>query len=149
MFGATAPRWHEVPRSDGRFLAGGLYPWPAAALPAPVAWNAVGADGRETLQPGRVARLAGGRGSRRHVVVAAVAIDAGHFALGVLRVPPLGALGAGVLLVAMEAGLGPRDRIARLETEDQPFLPALGFQVAAGRAVAALAGVAPVHVLGK
>ena len=84
-----------------------------------------------------------------HVIVAAVAVDAGHLAGGVLRAPPAAALGAVVLFVATEAGFRPRHRVARLEAEDQPRFPALRFQVAAGRPVTALARVAAMHVLGK
>ena len=45
-------------------------------------------------------RRCGGRRSQRHVVMAAVAVDAGHLAVGVLRPSPAGSLGAIVLFVA-------------------------------------------------
>ena len=139
-----------MPRSDGRFFVGRTYPWPAGRIALRRRLEGRRRRRRrEPLQHGRRSRLGGGRRSRRHVVVAAVAIDAGHLAIGVLRAPPAAALGAVVLFVATEAGLGPGHRIARLETEDQPRFPALGFQVAAGRPVTAFARVAAMHVFGK
>ena len=72
--------------------------------------------------------------------MAAVAIDAGHAALGVLGGPPLGAGLALVLLVTLQAGLRAHDRIgALLEAEDQPRLLAAGLHVPAGRPVTGLA----------
>ena len=107
-----------------------------------------GHGGQRRMHRG-VGRFGGGGRSRRHVVVAAVTIDAGHAAIGVPRTPPLGAFGAGILLVATQAGLGPRHRVALLETEDQPRLLAAGFQVTAGRPVTAFARVATMHVFSK
>ncbi len=84
----------------------------------------------------------------RHVVVAAVAIDAGHAAMGVLRGPPLGPGRTLVLLVALQAGLGPGHRIdTLLETENQPRLLAAGFHVLAGRPVAGFAVLPAVYVV--
>jgi hypothetical protein len=51
--------------------------------------------------------------------------------------------------VALQAGLGADHGITLLETEDQPRLPALGFQVSAGRSVACLALLPPVDIMGK
>ena len=74
--------------------------------------EAVSVDGRGPCAIGGRAGLGGGRRAGGHVVMAAVAIDAGHAAMGVLRGPPLGPLRALVLLVAPQAGLGrgPPDR---------------------------------------
>src|SRR5208282_2689912 len=92
-------------------------------------------------------RLSDGGRSGRYVVVAAVAIDAGHAAMGVLRGPPLGTGRTLVLLVALQAGLGPSNRIdTLLEAEDQPRLLAAGFHVAAGWSVTGFAVLHAVHV---
>ena len=89
-----------VPRSEGRFFVGRLYPWRAEPLPPAAAASPGQRDRRRRWTDGCrncatdakprnhrratavvIARRRRGRRSRRHVVVAAVAIDAGHLQL--------------------------------------------------------------------
>ena len=109
----------------------------------------LGHDRRRQSVDCRCTRFGGGRRSRGHIVVTAMAIDAGDSAIGIARTPPAGPLRTVRFFVATEAGFRTCDRIARLETEDQPRLSALGLHVTAGWPVAALAGVATMDVLGK
>ena len=93
-------------------------------------------------------RLRGGGRADGHVVVAAVAVDAGHAAMGVLGGPPLGPGRTLVLFVALQTGLGPGDRIdTLLEAEDQPRLLAAGLHVLAGRSVAGFAVLHAMYVV--
>ncbi len=146
MPGATAPRFCEVPRSEGRFLAGRTYCGGDPALAVPP-WKDVSVAGSRCSEA--PLRRGGRRCSRRDVVVGAMAVDAGHAAIGMLRSSPARPFGTGVLLVALQARFGPCYRVSRLETEDQSGLPALSLQVAAGRAMTAFTTVTAVHVVGK
>jgi hypothetical protein len=78
-----------------------------------------------------------------------MAIYARHAAMSVLRAAPLCPGGALILLVALQTSLGAGHRIAFLETEDQPRLSALSFQMAARRPMARLARVSSMYVVGE
>ena len=97
-------------------------------------------------------RFGRGRRPRRDVVVARVAVGAGHVVVRVLRDPPAGSRRTVVLLVAPQAQLGLLRRGQRLEAEDQARFLAPRLNVLAGRPVAGFAGLAllvqpPVDVL--
>ncbi len=103
---------------------------------------------RRALQR-RVARSRRCRRSRRHVVVSAVAIDAGHAAMGVLARAPTAADGALAVLVALQTGLRLCGGAPLLKAEDHPRLLAAALDVLAGRAVAGLALPLAMDVVGK
>ena len=79
-----------------------------------------GLNNRGTGQLLGLSRFAGRRGPIRDVIVTAMAIDAGHATMGVLRAAPLRTGGALILIVAPQAGLGPRSGSPFLKLKISP-----------------------------
>ena len=88
-----------------------------------------------------------GRRSRRHVVVRRMAVGASHAVMGVLGGPPLRSRCAGILLVTLQAQLGPLWRLERLEAQNRSGFSAAGLQMAAGRSMTLLARLAAMDIV--
>src|SRR5512145_2412412 len=76
-----------------------------------------------------------------------MAVGASHAVMGVLRGPPLRSWCARILLMTLQAQLGPLRGLQLLEAQNRPGLSAAGLQMAAGRPVALLARLAAMNVV--